>query len=147
MKNFVITQRLSHSAIFAQLPECFRLNVNIIRDVVHLDFIDEHNSELLFGTFFILDGEGYRSFDDFTKKGQKLLLERLSQAILDDVCSFISGVYEDTECPEGPYYCDNGCFCINAYMDHWQEYYDLFSNDEVILKEYTDPESKIDKKK
>jgi hypothetical protein len=147
MKNFVITQRLSHSAIFAQLPECFRLNVTISRDVVHLDFIDEHNSEVLYGTFFSLDGEGYRSFDDFTKKGQELLLERLSEAIIDDISVFISGEHEDTEFPEGPYFCDNGCFSINAYMDDWREYYDFLTSEEDVLNEYSAPENETDSKK
>ena len=144
MKNFVITQLLSHGARFAQLTSNFKLNVSIDNDVVFLEFVDEQSDQPLFDTFFILDLEGYKSFDDFSEKGQKLLLERLNEAITADIASFISGKYDNVGEPDVPYYEINGCFDIDSYMDIWLEYYNLISDDEDILDEYTDPEEKGD---
>ena len=73
-----------------------------------------------------------------------LLLERLSEVILADICSFVSGEYEDGKEPELPYHPMGGCFDIDAYVDNWLEYYDLISDDEDILDEYTDPEEETD---
>lgn len=145
MKNFVITQQLPLGARFAQLSNSFELKISIIHDVVFLDFMDEQTDELLFGTFFCIDtDEGYKSFDDFSEKGQKLLLERLNEAITADIASFISGKYDNVGEPDVPYYEINGCFDIDSYMDIWLEYYNLISDDEDILDEYTDPEEKGD---
>ena len=69
MKNFVITQILPHGARFAQMSSNFKLNVCIKNDVVSLDFIDEESNQELFTTFFFIDYEGYKSFDDFSGKG------------------------------------------------------------------------------
>ena len=79
-----------------------------------------------------------------SKKGQKLLLERLREAIVSDICTFISGKYEGVSYPEEPYYSINGCLDIDSYMAIWVGYYDIFSDDEDILDEYTDPEEETD---
>lgn len=142
MKNFVITQILPHGARFAQMFSNFKLNVCIKNDVVSLDFIGEESNQELFTTFFFIDYEGYKSFDDFSGKGQELILGQLSELITEDICAFISGKYENEEYPESPYHNLNGCFFIDAYMDNWLEYYNIITNDAEVLDEYTNPEEK-----
>ena len=142
MKNFVITQILPHGARFAQMSSNFKLNVCIKNDVVSLDFIDEESNQELFTTFFFIDYEGYKSFDDFSGKRQELILGQLSELITEDICAFISGKYENEENPESPYHNLNGCFFIDAYMDNWLEYYNIITNDAEVLDEYTNPEEK-----
>ena len=137
MKNFVITQILPHGARFAQMSTNFKLNVCIKNDVVSLVFIDEESNQELFTTFFFIDYEGYKSFDDFSGKGQELILGQLSELITEDICAFISGKYENEENPESPYHNLNGCFFIDAYMDNWLEYYNIITNDGEVLDEYT----------
>lgn len=145
MKNLVIIQQLPHGARFAQLTNNFKLDIDITNDVVFLDFIDEPTNELLFGTFFFIDyDDGYKSFDDFSEKGQELLLERLTEAIASDIATFMGGKYENVAEPGEPYHEIGGCFDIDGYMDNWLEYYNLISDDEDILDEYTDPEEKGD---
>ena len=72
------------------------------------------------------------------------MLERLTEAILSDICTFISGKYEGVRDPEEPYYSINGCLDIDCYMTIWVGYYDIFSDDDDILDEYTDPEEETD---
>ena len=147
MKNFVITQLLSHGARFAQLTSNFKLNVSIDNDVVFLEFVDEQSDQPLFDTFFILDHEGFKSFDNFSEKGHELILDQLSELITQDICAFISGKYENDDFPESPYHDLNGCFNIDAYMDNWLEYYDIITSDDEVLEEYTDPEEHNDEEK
>ena len=144
MKTLTIVEQLPHGARFAQLPINFKLNISIENDVVFLDFIEEQSNEVVFGTFFFIDYDGYKSFDDFSEKGQELLLGRLNETIVSDICTFISGKYEGEVDPEEPYHSISGCFDINAYMDDWLVYYNLISDDEDILDEYTDPEEETD---
>ena len=122
----------------------FKLNVGIKNDVVSLNFIDEENNQDLFTTFFFNDYEGYKSFDDFSDKGQEQILGQLSEHITEDICAFISGKYENEDYPESPYHNLNGCFFIDAYMDNWLEYYNIITNDGDVLDEYTAPEEKGD---
>lgn len=113
MKNFVITQQLPQGARFAQLSNSFELKISIIHDVVFLDFMDEQTDELLFGTFFCIDtDEGYKSFDDFSEKGQKLLLERLNEAITADIAAFISGKYDNVVKSKGRFFWFVVCFAV-----------------------------------
>ena len=140
MKYFVIIQNLPHGSRFAQLSNNFKLNVSICNDIVFLGFVDEQSNEPLFDTFFFIDYEGYRSFDDFSPKGQELILEQLSELITEDICAFISEKYENEEYPDSPYHNLNGCMDIDAYMDNWLEYYNIITDDEEILDEYTAPE-------
>lgn len=122
----------------------FKLNVGIKNNVVSLNFIDEENNQDLFTTFFFIDYEGYKSFDDFSDKGQEQILGQLSELITEDICAFISGKYENEDYPESPYHNLNGCFFIDAYMDNWLEYYNIITNDGDVLDEYTAPEEKGD---
>ena len=122
----------------------FKLNVGIKNDVVSLNFIDEENNQDLFTTFFFIDYEGYKSFDDLSDKGQEQILGQLSELITEDICAFISGKYENEDYPESPYHNLNGCFFIDAYMDNWLEYYNIITNDGDVLDEYTAPEEKGD---
>ena len=122
----------------------FKLNVGIKNDVVSLNFIDEENNQDLFTTFFFIDYEGYKSFDDFSNKGQEQILGQLSELITEDICAFISGKYGNEDYPESPYHNLNGCFFIDAYMDNWLEYYNIITNDGDVLDEYTAPEEKGD---
>ena len=122
----------------------FKLNVGIKNDVVSLNFIDEENNQDLFTTFFFIDYEGYKSFDDFSDKGQEQILGQLSELITEDICAFISGKYENEDYPESPYHNLKGCFFIDAYMDNWLEYYNIITNDGDVLDEYTAPEEKGD---
>ena len=122
----------------------FKLNVGIKNDVVSLNFIDEENNQDLFTTFFFIDYEGYKSFDDFSDKGQEQILGQLSELITEDICAFISGKYENEDYPESPCHNLNGCFFIDAYMDNWLEYYNIITNDGDVLDEYTAPEEKGD---
>ena len=122
----------------------FKLNVGIKNNVVSLNFIDEENNQDLFTTFFFIDYEGYKSFDDFSNKGQEQILGQVSELITEDICAFISGKYENEDYPESPYHNLNGCFFIDAYMDNWLEYYNIITNDGDVLDEYTAPEEKGD---
>ena len=144
MRQFIIFQRQPHGAVFVKLPDYFKVEISIKNDMVLLDFMDGKNNETIFVSFFFIDNDEHRSFDDFSQKGQELLLERLSEVILADICSFVSGEYEDGKEPELPYHSMGGCFDIDAYVDNWLEYYDLISDDEDILDEYTDPEEETD---
>ena len=146
MKNFVIIQKLPHGSRFAQLSNNFKLNVSICNDIVFLGFVDEQSNQPLFDTFFFIDYEGYRSFDDFSPKGQELILEQLSELITEDISAFISGKYENEEYPDSPYHNLNGSMDIDAYMDNWLEYYNIITDDEEILDEYTAPEENEEEK-
>ncbi len=140
MKQLTILKRLPHGARFAQLPSNFKVDISIENDMMLVDFIDWKSNESLFFSFIFIDADKYKSFDDFSEKGQELLLDRLREAIVGDICTFISGKYEGVSDPDEPYYSINGCLDIDAYMEIWLGYYDLISDDEDILDEYTDPE-------
>lgn len=144
MKNLAIIETLSHGARFTQLPANFKVNVNISNDVVFLEFVDEHTNENVFGTFFFVDDDSYRSFDDFSDVGQELILARLSEAIAADIACYISGNYNKDEDFEVCYHEINGCLDIESYKGNWEAYYDLITDDEDILDEYTEPEEKGD---
>ena len=140
MKQITIIEVLSNGARFAQLPSSFRLDISIKNDMLWLDFFDGDSGKLVFDTFSFIDEDLYKSFDDFSKKGQQLLLERLSDAIVGDISTFIGGKYEGVAEPDEPYFSIGGCLDINTYMDNWLAYYELISDDEDILNEYIDPE-------
>ena len=91
MKQFTIIEKCPNGARFALIPNRFKLLISIKNNMVFLDFIDEQSLETVFGTFFFIDDDSYKNFDDFTEEGQKLLLERLSEVIVADISSFISG--------------------------------------------------------
>ena len=144
MKQLTIIKRFPHGARFVQLPNDFKVIICIKNDVLKVDFVGmKSNASLCYSLAFI-DADVYKSFDNFSKKGQKLLLERLREAILSDICTFISGKYEGVSYPEEPYYSINGCLDIDSYMAIWVGYYDIFSDDEDILDEYIDPEEETD---
>ena len=147
MKQFTIIEKCSNGARFAQIPSCFMLYISIKNDMVFLDFVDEQSFETVFRTFFFIDANDYKSFGNFSKKGQKLLLERLSEVIVADISCFISGEYDDEKEPELPYHSLNGCFDIAAYMENWLCYYELISDDDDILDEYIDPDEQTKGKK
>ncbi|MEE1081718.1 MAG: hypothetical protein U0L19_11480 [Bacteroidales bacterium] len=144
MKQLTIIKRLPHGARFVQLPNDFKVIICIKNNVLKVDFVGmKSNASLCYSLAFI-DADVYKSFDDFSKKGQKLLLERLREAIVSDICTFISGKYEGVSYPEEPYYSIGGCLDIDSYMAIWVGYYDIFSDDDDILAEYTDPEEETD---
>ena len=144
MKQLTIIKRLPHGVRFVQLPNDFKVIICIKNNVLKVDFVSmKSNASLCYSLAFI-DADVYKSFDDFSKKGQKLLLEKLREAIVSDICTFISGKYEGVSYPEEPYYSINGCLDIDSYMAIWVGYYDIFSDDEDILDEYTDPEEETD---
>lgn len=89
MKNFVIIERTSQGARFAQLPDNFSLKVCILGDVLFVDFVDPKTNEVFFATFICIDEEEHKDFGDFTPTGRQLLLERLTDAIVNDVSAFI----------------------------------------------------------
>ena len=144
MKQITIIKRLPHGARFVRLPNNFKVAIRIKSDVLEVDFIGLKSNASLCCSRAFIDADVYKSFDDFSRKGQKLLLERLTEAILSDICTFISGKYEGVRYPEEPYYSINGCLDIDCYMTIWVGYYDIFSDDEDILDEYTDPEEETD---
>lgn len=144
MKQITIIKRLPHGARFVRLPNNFKVAIRIKNDVLEVDFIGLKSNVSLCCSRAFIDADVYKSFDDFSRKGQKLLLERLTEAILSDICTFISGKYEGVRDPEEPYYSINGCLDIDCYMTIWVGYYDIFSDDEDILDEYTDPEEETD---
>ena len=144
MKQITIIKRLPHGARFVRLPNNFKVAIRIKSDVLEVDFIGLKSNASLCCSRAFIDADVYKSFDDFSRKGQKLLLERLTEAILSDICTFISGKYEGVRYPEEPYYSMNGCLDIDCYMTIWVGYYDIFSDDEDILDEYTDPEEETD---
>ena len=144
MKQITIIKRLPHGARFVRLPNNFKVAIRIKSDVLEVDFIGLKSNASLCCSRAFIDADVYKSFDDFSRKGQKLLLERLTDAILSDICTFISGKYEGVRYPEEPYYSINGCLDIDCYMTIWVGYYDIFSDDEDILDEYTDPEEETD---
>ncbi len=126
------------------MPNDFKVIICIKNDVLKVDFVGmKSNASLCYSLAFI-DADVYKSFDDFSKKGQKLLLEKLREAIVSDICTFISGKYEGVSYPEEPYYSIGGCLDIDSYMAIWVGYYDIFSDDDDILAEYTDPEEETD---
>ena len=144
MKQITIIKRLPHGTRFVRLPNNFKVAIRIKSDVLEVDFIGLKSNASLCCSRAFIDADVYKSFDDFSRKGQKLLLERLTEAILSDICTFISGKYEGVRYPEEPYYSINGCLDIDCYMTIWVGYYDIFSDDEDILDEYTDPEEETD---
>ena len=144
MKQITIIKRLPHGARFVRLPNNFKVAIRIKSDVLEVDFIGLKSNASLCCSRAFIDADVYKSFDDFSRKGQKLLLERLTEAILSDICTFISGKYEGVRDPEEPYYSIKGCLDIDCYMTIWVGYYDIFSDDEDILDEYTDPEEETD---
>ena len=144
MKQLTIVKRLPHGARFAQLPNNFKVNICIKNDILVVDFMGLKSNVSLRYSLALIDADVYKSFDDFSKKGQKLLLERLREAIVSDICTFISGKYEGVSDPEEPYYSLNGCLDIDSYMAIWVGYYDIFSDDEDIFDEYSDPEEETD---
>ena len=144
MKQITIIKRLPRGVRFVQLPSDFKVDISIANDVVFVEFLDWKTSESLFFSFFFIDDDWHKSFDDFSEKGQELLLERLKDAIVNDISIFVSGKYEGVSEPEEPYYSFNGCLDIDTYMENWEAYYDLISDDEDILDEYTDPEEEKD---
>jgi hypothetical protein len=144
MKQITIIKRLPRGARFVRLPNNFKVAIRIKNDVLEVDFIGLKSNASLCCSRAFIDADVYKSFDDFSRKGQKLLLERLTEAILNDICTFISGKYEGVRDPEEPYYSINGCLDIDCYMTIWVGYYDIFSDDEDILDEYTDPEEETD---
>ena len=144
MKQITIIKRLPHGARFVRLPNNFKVAIRIKSDVLEVDFIGLKSNASLCCSRAFIDADVYKSFDDFSRKGQKLLLERLTEAILSDICTFISGKYEGVRYPEEPYYSINGCLDIDCYMTIWVGYYDIFTDDEDILDEYTDPEEETD---
>ena len=141
MKDIIITETLPQGARFAQLSQNFKMQISIENDILFIDFFDEKSEELLFGTYEFVDWEeDYKSFDDFTEKGQDLILERLREAIVTDVCAFVSGNYENLADPGIPYHSINGCMDMDAYKQIWASYYALICDDEDILDEYESPE-------
>ena len=141
MQNIIITETLPQGARFAQLTQNFKLEINIERDVLFIKFYDEQSEELLFGTYEFVDWEeDFKSLDDFTEKGQELILERLREAIVTDVCAFVSGNYENLADPGIPYHSKNGCMDMDAYKQIWASYYTLICDDDDILDEYEAPE-------
>ena len=116
MKQITIIKRLPHGARFVRLPNNFKVAIRIKSDVLEVDFIGLKSNASLCCSRAFIDADVYKSFDDFSRKGQKLLLERLTEAILSDICTFISGKYEGVRDPEEPYYSINGCLDIDTYM-------------------------------
>ncbi len=90
MKQLTIIKRLPHGARFAQLPNNFKVNICIKNDILEVDFVGQKSNASLCYSLAHIDADVYKSFDDFSKKGQKLLLERLREAIVGDICTFIS---------------------------------------------------------
>lgn len=142
MKQFSIIERNANGARIAQLVSNFEVKIKIVKRVVFLDFVDDQTATLLFQTFFPIDYKGYKDFDDFSEKGQRLLLERLSEVIVSDICAFVLGKYDGVAYPDEPYYSFNGCFDIVPYMGYWAGCYNLISEDEDILDEYIAPAEK-----
>ena len=105
-----------HGARFVRLPNNFKVAIRIKSDVLEVDFIGLKSNASLCCSRAFIDADVYKSFDDFSRKGQKLLLERLTEAILSDICTFISGKYEGVRYPEEPYYSINGCLDIDCYI-------------------------------
>ena len=144
MRPLTIVKLLPGGARFVQLPGCFKVDISIENDMVFVDFIDDKSNESLFYSFFFIDADIHKSFDDFSRKGQRLLLGRLREAIVSDICTFISGKYEGVNEPDEPYYSIGGCLDIDTYMENWLAYYELISDDDDILDEYSDPEEETD---
>ena len=144
MKQITIIKRLPHGVRFVQLPSDFNVDISIDNDMVFVEFLDWKTNDSLFFSFFFIDDDWHKSFDDFSEKGQELLLERLTDVIVSDISSFVSGKYEGVSEPEEPYYSYNGCLDIDAYLENWEACYDLISDDEDILDEYFDPEEEIE---
>ncbi len=94
MKQITIIKRLPRGVRFVQLPSDFKVDISIANDVVFVEFLDWKTSESLFFSFFFIDDDWHKSFDDFSEKGQELLLERLKDAIVNDISIFVSGKYE-----------------------------------------------------
>lgn len=144
MRPLTIIKQLPDGARFVQLPSDFKVDISIENDMAFVDFIDFKSNVSLFYSFFFIDADKYKSFDDFSEKGQRLLLERLREAIVGDISTFISGKYEGVSEPDEPYYSINGCLDIDTYMEIWLGYYDLISDDDDILDEYSDPEEETE---
>ena len=140
MKEFTIIERKPNGARIANVSGSFGVKIKIIKGLVFLDFIDDQTGTIIYRTFFPVEHKGYRSFENFREKGQELLLVRLSEVIVSDICTYITGKYDDEEYPEEPYYTFNGCFDIALYMRYWAVCYDLISDDEDILDEYINPD-------
>lgn len=136
MRRLTLFHRQPHGVAFVKLPDYFKVDISIENKMLLLTFIDGKNSETFFISFSLIDDEEHRDFDDFSKKGQELLLERLSKVIVADISSYVSGEYEGDKEPELPYHTVGGCFDIDSYMDNWLCYYDLISDDDDILDEY-----------
>ena len=144
MRQFTILRRRPHGAVFVKLPDYFEVKLSIVNDMAILKFTNGKNNEIIFISFFLIDEDEHRKFDNFSKKGQALLLERLSEVIVADISSFVSGDYEDGKELELPYHSMGGCFDMDAYIENWLGYYDLISDDDDILDEYSDPEEETD---
>ena len=144
MKQITIIKRLPHGARFVRLPNNFKVAIRIKSDVLEVDFIGLKSNASLCCSRAFIDADVHKSFDDFSRKGQRLLLGRLSEAIVSDICTFISGKYEGVNEPDEPYYSIGGCLDIDTYMENWLAYYELISDDDDILDEYSDPEEETD---
>ncbi len=143
-EEFCNNERTSQGARFAQLPDNFSLKVCILGDVLFVDFVDPKTNEVFFATFICIDEEEHKDFGDFTPTGRQLLLERLADAIVNDVSAFI-GSENDHGIEYGlPIHSLNGCFDMDVYLEVWLSYYDLISDDDDILDEYQVPEDETD---
>ena len=144
MKPLTIVEQLPHGARFAQLPNNFKLDISIRNDMVYIFFLDDKNNDVVFSTVLFIGYEGFKCFGRFSEKGQKLLLERLNETIVSDICTFLSGKYEGEIFIDAPYHSISGCFDIEGYKEDWVVYYNLICIDEDILEEYTAPEEETD---
>ena len=148
MKNLVIIQKLSHGARFIQLPEKFKVDISINKEVARVNFIDEQNYLIVHSTVVFIGNDPERTLDRFTEKGQMLIHERLSDAIISDIAAFMSRNYSNEENPGVTNHQISGCFDIVAYNEDWHGYYRVVTSDyNDILDEYIDTEEKGGKKK
>ena len=144
MKPLTIVEQLPHGARFAQLPNNFKLDISIRNDMVYIFFLDDKNNDVVFSTVLFIGHEGFKCFGRFSEKGQKLLLERLNETIVSDICTFLSGKYEGEILIDAPYHSISGCFDIESYKEDWLVYYNLICIDDDILEEYKAPEVETD---
>lgn len=131
---------MPYGARIVQLPDNFKIEINIRNGVVHIFFIDNKNDKVVFGTGFFIDQKGFRCFEKYREEGRKLILERLKDSIVSDICTFISGNYEGENIPGVRYHSIKGCLDIESYREDWFVYYRLICLEKDILEHYTDPE-------
>lgn len=136
MKNLTIVQQFDKGARFVTMPDTFNVHVSENNEIIFVAFNEIGTNRLLHCVFVFIDPEypNDQSYYDFSEAGQEMILQKMSEHIIDDIGEFLSDI-DDEECKHTPV-CNHRYFDNDEFERRWVSYYKKLLKTPAIQAEY-----------